>query len=402
MHIDLNSCFASIEQQAHPALRNKPVAITNRMTKNACIITCSYEAKAMGVKVGMRFSDAKQIAPDLIMFESDAPKYHHVYQQLVKIMKSYSPNVKMKSIDEGAIDFRNVKLSQTMTEIALEIKQRIRTEIGSHMRCNIGIAQNYFLAKLAAGLHKPDGLDIIDHKNLIQTLETLELTDLPGIAEHYSARLNANNIFTPVEFFNADPKFLRHNVFKSIVGEYWHSRLHGFEVDDQPTKKGMIGRQFVMDKPSNNEAEILTRMQHLTQSVGMKLRSKNMDARGIAVWCDFANGEHYFSRKMFKSSFFSDKDIYERTVYLFNNRPHMTIIRIGIHCYGLSHTKRSQLSMFEAYQRIENLTTAIDSINEHYGNFVITYANALDGKKVIKQKIPFGSTDYFKILINNA
>src|SRR3989344_8614679 len=206
MHIDLNSCFATIEQQARPLLRGKPLAITNRLTKNACVIAASYEAKVFGVKVGMTFSDAKVLAPKLIMLETDPPKYHHVYQILVNIMCSYSPNVIMKSIDEGIINFSGTTAvinQRPLEEIGYEIKRRLKEEVGCWMRCNIGIAPNRFLAKTAASLHKPDGLDIIDHTNLRKTLAELELTDLTGIAERNQARLNACGIYTPLQFLDA-------------------------------------------------------------------------------------------------------------------------------------------------------------------------------------------------------
>ncbi|HXY18205.1 MAG TPA: hypothetical protein VEH48_02170, partial [Candidatus Nitrosopolaris sp.] len=93
LHIDLNSCFATVEQQARPTLRGRPVGVTNRLTKNACVVAASYEAKALGVKVGMTFSEAKLLAPELIMVETDPPKYHYVYKKLIKIMRSYSPNI---------------------------------------------------------------------------------------------------------------------------------------------------------------------------------------------------------------------------------------------------------------------------------------------------------------------
>src|ERR1700679_842105 len=104
MHIDLNSCFATVEQQARPLLRGRPVGVTNRRVseaKYACIVAASYEAKALGVKVGMRADEGLKLAPDLVILETDPPKYHYAYQKLVNIMKSYSPNVQMKSIDEG-------------------------------------------------------------------------------------------------------------------------------------------------------------------------------------------------------------------------------------------------------------------------------------------------------------
>src|SRR3990167_9099632 len=206
MHIDLNSCFATVEQQARPLLRGKPVGVTNRLTKNACVVAASIEAKALGVKVGMTFSDAKVLAPDLIMLETDPPKYHHVYQILVNIMQSYSPLVIMKSIDEGIINFAgttSVVNQRPLADIGYEIKQRLRDEVGCWMRCNIGVAPNRFLAKTAASLHKPDGLDVIDHTNLRKTLAQLKLTDLSGIAERNQARLNACGIYTPLQFLDA-------------------------------------------------------------------------------------------------------------------------------------------------------------------------------------------------------
>jgi DNA polymerase-4 len=186
LHIDLNSCFATVEQQARPTLRGRPLGVTNRLTKNACVVAASYEAKSQGVKVGMNFSQAKLLCPDLLMVETDPPKYHYVYKKLVGIMRSYSPNIGMKSIDEGVIDFHGTRQNvnqRPLVVIGHEIKRRLREEVGSWMMCNIGIAPNRFLAKTAAGLHKPDGLDIITYKNLRQTLSGMELTDLTGIAE---------------------------------------------------------------------------------------------------------------------------------------------------------------------------------------------------------------------------
>ena len=186
MFIDLNSAFATAEQQAHPTLRGKPMGVTNRISKECCVIAASYEAKALGIKVGMRLSDAKAICKDFIMLETDAPKYHQVYQKLVRIMKDYSPKMWMKSIDEGVIDFHGMEPTlngRTLVDIGYEIKQRVRDEIGDWMKINVGIGTNVFLAKQAASWHKPDGLDVIDHRNLKKFYAERTLLDLTGIAE---------------------------------------------------------------------------------------------------------------------------------------------------------------------------------------------------------------------------
>ena len=164
MHIDLNSCFATVEQQARPMLRGRPVAIVNRRTEHTMIVTASYEAKAMGVKLGMRLRDARKLCPSLVGIESDPAKYRYVYHKLMAIMSEYSSHFRMKSIDEGVIDFAlttGAMQQRDLVDIGHEIKQRLRNEIGCAMRCNVGIGTNRFLAKMAASLHKPDGLDVI-------------------------------------------------------------------------------------------------------------------------------------------------------------------------------------------------------------------------------------------------
>lgn len=406
MHIDLNSCFATVEQQAHPGLRGRPIGVTNRMSPYCCVIACSYEAKALGIKVGMNYVEAKALCPDFLMLQSDPPKYHYVYKKLAAIMKSYSPKIKMKSIDEGIIDFhgtREVINPRPLSEIGYEIKDRLRRDVGSWMKCNIGIAPNMFLAKLAAGLHKPDGLDIIDHRNLRRVLGELRLTDLPGIAEHYEARLNAAGIFTPSEFLDAPADKLQNYVFHSIVGLYWYRRLRGFEIDDYETKLGNVGRQFVMDKSTADESVLLPRLHYLCQTTGMKLRYNNVDARGIMVWARFQTGESFFLRKMFKSTFYSDQEVYRRALLLFNQRPkHMIVTQIGVTCYQLTPSNRSQLGLLEHINKEEWLTTAVDEINERHGSFTISYGDAIKGKEIVKQKIPFGGTRYFELLLKRA
>ncbi len=405
LHIDLNSCFATVEQQARPLLRGHPLGVTNRKTKNACVVAASIEAKALGVKVGMGFSEAKLLAPDLILVETDPPKYHYVYQKLVNIMKSYSPDVTMKSIDEGIINFAGTEKvnKKGLEQIGQEIKDRLRQDVGSWMRCNIGIAPNRFLAKTAASLHKPDGLDIIDYTNLRKNLASLQLTDLTGIASRNEARLNAADIYTPLQFLDAPSDLLRKGVFKSICGEDWYSRLRGWEVDDFESSVKTVGRQFVLDEWQPSEDVLRSRLSYLAETTAMKLRYKGLAARGVTVYLRYANGDHWYDKKIFKQPFFSNFEVARRAILLFNRRPVDDWVReMGISCYKLGPSNMSQLSLLEEVNREVWLTEAVDRINEQFGEFTVTYASSLQSKAIVKQKIPFGSTRYFELLCNRA
>ncbi len=404
MHIDLNSCFATVEQQARPLLRGRPVAVVNRRTDQTMIVTCSYEAKAAGVTLGMKLRDAKKLCPDLVGVESDPAKYRYVYHKLLDIMNDYSAHVTMKSIDEGVIDFTQAPeaiKARGLESIGLEIKQRLRDEIGVAMRCNVGIATNRFLAKTAAGLHKPDGMDSITHQNLREVLGTLELTDLTGIAYRNEHRLNSIGIYTPLDFLDASAEVLRSSVFKSINGDYWHQRLRGWEVDDIATETKRVGRQYVLDNFDLSFDEILQRLHRLCESVGSRMRRQGLSARGVYVGVHtfgpsgpWRKTSSWHATHVSDTPFFSDKTIYEIARKLFVNAP-PDIRDINVHCYLLERGERSQLSLFSDELARERLVvTAIDEINNRYGEHTLHAANTLKVSPLVKTKIPFGSTRY--------
>jgi DNA polymerase-4 len=397
MHIDLNSCFATVEQQARPMLRDRPVVIVNRRTESTSIVTASYEAKAFGVKVGMRVKDAKKLVPGLITLESDPAKYRYVYHKMMSIMKRYSPHITMKSIDEGVIDFHFTTdsiRSRDLVEVGHEMKLRLREEIGRAMRCNVGISTNRFLAKTAASLHKPDGLDIIDHTNLRQVLSTLDLTDLTGIAKHNEHRLNAVGIYTPIDFLDTDAHTLHTMVFKSVLGEQWHQRLRGHEVDDVTHDLKTVGRQYVLEAKNLPHATILQRLHHLCESVGAKLRSQGKQARGVLVYAKTTERGYWHARHMCDLPFFSNGAIYGQASMLFAGVPG-GIYEIGISCYELNDGVDDQLSLFgDSLAREQQVTEVIDTINKRFGDRTIHAADTLGTGTHVKQKIPFGSTRY--------
>jgi DNA polymerase-4 len=202
MHVDLNSCFATVEQQANPHLRGKPVAVAAYTTPSGCIIAPSVEAKKLGIKVGMRVKDGKAFCRDLIVLPPDPRKYRNVHIKLRKLLSSYTNKITPKSIDEFVLDLEDflslphrgyplkVVVQSSIYKAATEIKRRIKEEVGDWITVSIGVAPNRFLAKLAAGLNKPDGLDEINKDNYLDIYSTLKLTNLCGIKIRNAIRLN--------------------------------------------------------------------------------------------------------------------------------------------------------------------------------------------------------------------
>ena len=217
MHIDLNSCFAIIEQQANRLLRGRPVGVAAYDTPRGFVLAASYEAKAKGIKLGVNVEQSRTLAPDIVIMTPDPAKYREAHRLFKKVLLEYSPDVTPKSIDEFVLNMENSPIlrnmrketqkmsgqdklemhNQAMLAIGKEIKIKIRRRLGEWVTVNIGIATNRFLAKYAAGFDKPDGMTLIDYRNLHSKYENMKLTDLPGINRRYRVRLRAQGIYTP-------------------------------------------------------------------------------------------------------------------------------------------------------------------------------------------------------------
>ncbi|NLA42588.1 hypothetical protein GX865_00290 [Candidatus Saccharibacteria bacterium] len=397
MHIDLNSCFATIEQQSRPLLRNRPVAVLNRRTEYTSVVTASYEAKKLGVNVGMKFRDAKLICPGIVGLESDPPKYRYVYRKLMSILEDYSAHIRMKSVDEGVIDFsQSTRLYQRadLLEVGREIKQRLRAEVGSYMRCNVGIGPSRFLAKTAANLNKPDGLTVIDHTNLRQVYSKLQLEDLTGIARGYSKRLRQAGILTPLDFLNASCEVLEEIVFKSICGRRWHQRLRGWEVDDMDYELKTVGRQFVLDGAGLGYDDILRRLHGLSEDVAIKLRSQQVQAYGVRIYAKTHHVGTWRSYARLPRPFNDEKTIFSAVKQLSKEMP-LPCYEVGVTCYSLTSEEDYQLSIFlEEDKKTTAITNAIDNINKFWGDHTVHSADTLGINGRMKRKIPFGGTRY--------
>ncbi len=241
---------------------------------------------------------------------------------------------------------------------------------------------------------------MIDHTNLTKVYESLELQDLNGIADGYGARLRAHNIFTPMQFLAAHESILKKQIFRSINGTYWYKRLRGYEVDDITTNFGIVGRQWVVKNPTNKDEYLRSCLHYLAETTAKKLRYRNMEARGVCVWLSFTAGGGFVDKKTYKVSCYTNETIWERVSSIFDKRPqHMSVRTMGLYLYNLESSKRSQLDLFGITEKENYLTQAIDEINDFYGTFTIYSAETLEGTKHVKQKIPFGGTEYFDLLL---
>ncbi|MBI3385425.1 DNA polymerase IV [Candidatus Gottesmanbacteria bacterium] len=389
MHLDLNSCFASCEQQANPLLRGKPIAVAAYTTPSGCILSPSIEAKIYGVKVGMRVRDGQKLCPLLRVLPPDPEKYRFVNEKLWQLLSPYTADLKIKSIDEMVLNLKNAPClpKKSIIDIAWEIKNRIRQEIGNWLKVSIGISTNHFLAKTASNLHKPDGLDLIDKNNITQVLKQLSLEDLCGIKKNNAARLHTVGIFTPLDFYYASPQRLISG-FSSVSGYYWHRRLHGFEIDDFFSEQKSYGQSYALPKFITSNEELKKLLCKLVVKMGKRLRDDGMKARGIHLGCLFSDATYWHHGKTLAQAICSDLELYQESVKILLERPLKLVKNLSVSCFNLENRSSEQLSFL--HDSSASLTNAIDKINHKWGDFTLTPALMLDMEEKIIDRIAFG------------
>ncbi|MCK6418362.1 MAG: impB/mucB/samB family protein [Alphaproteobacteria bacterium] len=247
LFLDLNSYFASVEQQENPELRGRPVAVVPLLTDSTCAIAASKEAKLYGVKTGTPVYEAKKMCPGLRCVLARHDVYVAYHERILAEIIKHAPINKVWSIDECSSRLPpGRRPHEKAIEIARNIKTGLRENIGAHVTASIGIAPNSLLAKIAADMKKPDGLTLIAQEDLPGPLLDLKLTDIPGVGANMERRLHKAGIRTMEQLWHTAPKQMR-KIWSSVQGErlwYW---LHGYDFETPETGNVMIGHSRVLD-----------------------------------------------------------------------------------------------------------------------------------------------------------
>ncbi len=395
MHIDLNSCYAIIEQQANPLIRNKPVGVAAYDSPGGFIIASSYEAKRLGIKL-MRIREAKAICRDLIILTPDPEKYFDAHRRFREVLERYTNEVTPKSIDEFQVDFkgsRAVSDGKSLVDIGYKIKRDIKQSLGEYVTVNIGIAPNRFLAKVAAGMDKPDGMDLVYGQDILNLYGQLDLLDLPGINYRYKARLNMAGIFTPLDFLEAPMHKLKKQVFKSIVGYYWYLRLRGYEVDSVKFKTKSFGNDYSVGDKTSDPEKVAKLIMKLSEKTGRRLRKHNYQAQGIFLGLGFENRTWWGKSRRTKSLLYSTQDIYLSLMRLFRQvEIPARVTHINISVFNVVKANPIQLGLFDGTRLDTNsLARASDVINDRYGEYTVVPASMANMQDTIIKRVPFGS-----------
>lgn len=414
----MNSFFATCEQQLDPRLRDKPIAVGGRPGTRSIIAAASIEAKRLGVKTPMSTAEAMSICPSLILVPGQHHRYREISEQITKQIIKKTPDVEVFSVDEcfaditAAVGYRAGRLAsfedklQAAADIICEIKRDIRLNVGDYLSCSVGLASNKFLAKLASDKFKPDGLHVIvpcdwhceDGWQLAfrvsgelrtrlkaQTVDELilssELDDFCGLGPRLKIHLNRLGVKTTAELRRANPVLLRQIL--GVVGEQlWHyawgrdDRSVAVHYEQEPEKS--LSHAITLPATMWRPDEASRFLHHLTAKLGRRMRKQGLAARRVVTFVRFTD---FTGRGIHQTRSFHIQD--DQTLYAVAKdnfaqlKTFKPIRLIGVGVSLLARADQLTLPLLPEDQRLDRLSCAQDTVNDRFGERVITRASIM-------------------------
>jgi DNA polymerase-4 len=287
--MDMNAFFASIEQRDNPEWRGQPVAVTNGLT-GTCIITCSYEARALGIKTGMRLKEARKLCPRLIQSPARPGRYAAVSSRIMSALEEITPEVEVFSVDEAFLDVtRCQRLLGPPAHIAELVKLMVFKASG--LPCSVGVSGDKTTAKYAAKLNRPDGLTVILPWEAKARLRDVPVTDLCGINKGIGGFLAARGVFTCGDMERLPIGVLAQR-FGNPGRRIWYMAQG---ADPAPLQLTMpapksIGHGKVMPPNTKDLSVIYTYLLHMSEKVAARLRRHAMVAQTFSIGLNTREG----------------------------------------------------------------------------------------------------------------
>ena len=383
LYLDLNSYFASVEQQLQPKLRNRPIAIVPTITDATCAIAASYEAKSYGIKTGTMIYEAKLLCPELICIQANHENYVTYHHKILEEIDKYIPIEIIASIDEVACRLMGTQHQENEArKLAIMIKKGIQKNIGKYIRCSIGIAPNRFLAKTASNLEKPDGLQVLYNTDVPERIKHFKLSDLTGIGKAMENRLIKSGILSIKELYEISPKHMR-KIWGNVQGEKFWYMLRGVEIAETKTTRKTIGHSHVLE-PKWRPKELAEKVMHrLLLKAASRLRRMEYYSSQMMLSFKTEEGIKLIGRRNFYRTSNNNKLLKEAIKiwkYLNKQKKIRRVKKISVTLYNLQKKTDIHPELFDKIdenniskiKRFERLSITMDTINARFGRDSIT------------------------------
>lgn len=391
--VDLDSFFASCEQQRNPKLRGRPVGVVPMMADSTCCIAASYEAKAFGVKTGTNVREARWLCPQIQLVEAGHANYVEFHNAITGAVREHClPEITIRSIDEFCAEippsWRNEKDACALAE---RIRATITQAVGDCVTCSIGIGPNVFLAKMGSGMNKPCGLTILRRGELPGPLAELELSDIYGVGKRMLARLHRHGVRSVTDLY-ACGRAKMHTIWGGVEGDRLYAELRGEIIEHAETVRRQVSHSHVLPPKCRNREAAFAVIHRLTQKAAMRLRKLEHYAGSLSIGVRLGF-DHRFARE---ARFFPTQEsrIFLRELkklwaQIPEDAPEPCKVSVALGELVSQENYTNPLFTEMNNPRNVKLDAAMDALNQKFGNRTIYYAGAHHARDETPMRIAF-------------
>lgn len=382
LHIDMDAFYASVEQLDNPWLKGKCVIVGG--TSNRGVVSASsYEARRFGVRSAMPIFQARQKCPDGVFIPPRMARYKEVSQKIMAILREFSPQVEVVSIDEAYMDISGSQRLHGNPEIvAMDIKSKIRKTLG--LTCSVGVAPGKFLAKVASDMDKPDGLTIIAPQEVHQFIESLPVQKVPGVGKKTFLRLESMGIKALGDVKKFPEKMLLERLGKfgqRLIG-LASGTDHSTVTPWSPHKS--VSSERTLGEDTRDKKLLHTYLLKQSEEVARQLRKAGVRARTITIKIKHADFKQFTRSKTISTPTRSSETIYQHAADLLDNYELTQKIRlIGVGTSGFKSAGQPvQLDLFDRTEKSDKsweiVDRTVESITQKFGRDAIKRGSLKD------------------------
>ena len=394
LYVDLNSFFASVEQQLRLELRGRAVGVLPVMADTTCCIAASIDAKRFGVRTGTPVWQARKLCKDIVFVQARPATYVEIHHRIVTAVESCTPVGDVLSIDEMACELMGSDREEAnAVRLGQQIKRAIYDQVGDVLHSSVGIAPNRFLAKTASNMQKPNGLVVIRQGELPQRLYGLKLGALNGIGRAMEQRLNQLGIHTVEQLCNAGKDTLR-RAWNGVEGERYYAKLRGEVVSYPPTQRSSVGHSHVLAPELRDPVSALAVLKRLLHKAAMRLRHYGYCAGTLNLHLSYISPGTGHARWVDQARFSPHADTFKFNpvlAELWQRRPSDPgpILKVGVTLSDLVEHSQVTRDLFDPADRHEPLNTVLDQVNLRYGPNTLYFGGAHNSRGAAPMRIAF-------------
>ena len=381
VHCDMDAFYASVAELDDPSLRGKPVVVGAGI--RGVVLSANYAARKFGIRAAMPVGRAKRMAPNAIFVTPDHHRYAEISAKVMQIFESFTPFVEPLSLDEAFMDVTGAqRLLGTPREIGQAIRKRVHEECG--ITCSVGIASNKFVAKLASGHCKPNGLLEIPDDRVISFLHPLPVSDLWGVGPKTAESLQRLGLHQIKDIANTPLETLK-RALGDATGEHLYELSWGRDyrqvVVDDPDQS--IGANETFSYDIDDPELILREYLKLTERASTRLRARDQYAKTIGITVRFADFKTITRSKTLPLPISSTHEIYQvvKELYLALKLDRARLRLVGVSLSNLRDDAPEQLMLGQREKGWREAESAVDQASARFGEKSVRPARLYKRKK---------------------